>query len=440
MWMVLSLLSPALSPVFRLAADVTSPIADWQVRWAEVFAALRQGRRRIVALILVIVWSLGILQGVSLHNRSPLIPVTWLPTAQAEEEDNGWFFWKRRQQNIDAQRSNLRQKKRESLRRAYYHESRLLQKQRELSVARSTLAQQEGALNYTRSQLGTLEQELDKTVGETTRLRANASLRIREIYMGERLSLLQMLLEVGDMASLLDKLYFQQKMIAQDKQILKQYRVKSTLLSQQKNSLVQHRSRIAQAINQIQGLQQVISVTMQEEGRLRAKYWNDAQNYERLERQLLAESAQITRQLRSMARVRVVASTGRFMWPVTGPITSRFGYRVHPIHRRRIMHTGLDISRRSGTPIVAADGGQVFFAGWRGGYGNAVIINHGTQGSSSYATLYGHMSRIAVGSGATVSKGQVIGYVGSTGFSTGAHLHFEVRVNGSPVNPLGFLR
>jgi murein DD-endopeptidase MepM/ murein hydrolase activator NlpD len=98
------------------------------------------------------------------------------------------------------------------------------------------------------------------------------------------------------------------------------------------------------------------------------------------------------------------------------------------------MHEGIDIGVGSGTPIRAAAGGTVIFAGWMGGYGNLTIIDHG----NGLATAYAHQSAFAVGGGA-VSQGTVIGYVGTTGNSTGAHLHFEVRVNGSPVNPLGYL-
>ena len=122
-------------------------------------------------------------------------------------------------------------------------------------------------------------------------------------------------------------------------------------------------------------------------------------------------------------------------WPVSGPITSPFGYRFHPIYGRKIFHSGIDIGVDEGTPVHAADSGVVVEADWIDGYGNAVIIDHG----NGMSTLYGHNSELAVSAGQTVSKGQVIAYAGSTGNSTGPHVHFEVRVNGDPVNPLNYL-
>jgi murein DD-endopeptidase MepM/ murein hydrolase activator NlpD len=123
------------------------------------------------------------------------------------------------------------------------------------------------------------------------------------------------------------------------------------------------------------------------------------------------------------------ANPGGLIWPVNAPVTSPFGWRWGRLHE------GIDLGAASGTPILAAAAGTVIYAGWMDGYGNFVIIDHG----GGIATAYGHQSSIAVTDGQSVTQGQVIGYVGSTGHSTGPHLHFEVRVNGSAVDPLGYL-
>ena len=122
-------------------------------------------------------------------------------------------------------------------------------------------------------------------------------------------------------------------------------------------------------------------------------------------------------------------SSSGLVWPVSGPITSPFGMRWGSLH------PGIDIGVGMGTPIRAAASGRVITASYSGGYGNLVVVDHG----NGLATAYAHQSSMAVTPGQQVSQGQVIGYVGSTGFSTGPHLHFEVRVNGSPVDPMGYL-
>jgi murein DD-endopeptidase MepM/ murein hydrolase activator NlpD len=120
-------------------------------------------------------------------------------------------------------------------------------------------------------------------------------------------------------------------------------------------------------------------------------------------------------------------------WPVAGRITSGFGLRVHPILRFARMHRGIDFGAGYGAPIVAAADGQITRAGWAGGYGRQVRIAH----SGGISTSYSHMSRLVVEPGSSVRQGQLIGYVGSSGLSTGPHLHYEVYRNGAAVNPLG---
>lgn len=131
-----------------------------------------------------------------------------------------------------------------------------------------------------------------------------------------------------------------------------------------------------------------------------------------------------------------VVGTGAFSWPVPSCtyLTSRFGLRIHPIYGTQKSHTGIDIGAASGATIIAADGGTVTMAGVNGGYGNCVMIDHG----NGYKTLYGHMSSIAVSNGQAVSKGDTVGYVGSTGVSTGPHCHFEVWSGDSRIDPEQF--
>src|SRR4051794_3864072 len=144
---------------------------------------------------------------------------------------------------------------------------------------------------------------------------------------------------------------------------------------------------------------------------------------------LQAASARLETRLRSSGSHGSGVSSSGLVWPVNGPITSPFGERWGR------MHEGIDIGVGYGTPIAAAASGTVVYAGWESGYGNFVVIDHG----NGLATAYGHQSRIAVSNGESVSQGQVIGYVGCTGHCFGPHLHFEVRVNGAPVDPLGYL-
>ena len=130
------------------------------------------------------------------------------------------------------------------------------------------------------------------------------------------------------------------------------------------------------------------------------------------------------------------SSHGGWLRPASGRISSGFGYRYHPILHREKLHTGEDIAAGYGTPFRAARGGRVLYAGWQTAYGKTIIIDNG----NGTTTLYGHASKLNVSAGQSIKEGQTIGNVGSTGWSTGPHLHFEVRKNGKPINPSQFVR
>lgn len=171
-------------------------------------------------------------------------------------------------------------------------------------------------------------------------------------------------------------------------------------------------------------------------------YLEKIRTQKRYQQQVIAtlerESKEIEKLIKKLASSKIQrAQKGNMSWPVIGSVTSGFGMRRHPIlGGAPLFHTGIDIAASYGTPVRASASGRVIFAGWYGGYGNMIIIDHG----GNVSTVYGHLSRIVVKIEEEIAEGDIIGYVGSTGLSTGPHLHFEVRVNGDPVDPLSWLK
>ena len=191
----------------------------------------------------------------------------------------------------------------------------------------------------------------------------------------------------------------------------------------------EERDHVTQLRSQADGERDQVAAAEQQEQQaiegLRARKADFEAQYDAVQAQISA----------SVSRGNPTPGNHRFSWPVNGPITSPFGYRNDPVLGGNRLHAGVDIGASSGTPIKAAGDGVVIMAGWNGGYGNFTLIDHG----GGLATGYGHQSSIGVRVGQHVGTGEVIGNVGSTGASTGPHLHWEVRVNGTPVDPMGWV-
>ena len=152
-----------------------------------------------------------------------------------------------------------------------------------------------------------------------------------------------------------------------------------------------------------------------------------------MENQLIAKETEVTNMLKDYKQGQ--APTGKLLWPTNGKISSNFGPRTSKNTGRTRMHNGMDIYAPLGTPVIAADSGQILKAEYDGGYGYLILLYHG----GGVATFYAHLSGFNVSTGQFVEKGQIIGYVGNTGYTTGYHLHFEVRINGQPKNPGSYL-
>ena len=163
---------------------------------------------------------------------------------------------------------------------------------------------------------------------------------------------------------------------------------------------------------------------------------------ERVQREINKKVEELRRQeeaarLAARASTPRIKGTGQLMWPVpsNGSVSSGYGIRLHPVFKVMRQHTGIDIGGSHGAAVVASDSGTVITSAYNSSYGNYVVISHG----NGITTLYAHLSSRSVSEGSSVSKGQTIGLIGSTGISTGPHLHFEVSVNGSRINPLSYL-
>ncbi len=255
------------------------------------------------------------------------------------------------------------------------------------------------------------------------------------------------LLQSQNLNEFLDKRRQLKLVYAADQHMLVKLDETAKQLEQQRLEIEAQKNEIALIVQQLEAEKQQYEVQAQTQTALVDRLRVDRQALEAAEAKLAKDSegvADLIRQKlaeqeaarRAADRNRIITSgSGQFSYPVNASITSSFGTRVHPILGYRRFHAGVDFGASHGSTIRAADAGVVIFSGWYGGYGRSVIISHG----DGLTTLYAHASAAYVKEGASVQKGEPIAAVGSTGFSTGPHLHFEVRKNGEPVNPMNYL-
>jgi murein DD-endopeptidase MepM/ murein hydrolase activator NlpD len=249
------------------------------------------------------------------------------------------------------------------------------------------------------------------------------------------------LLQSENLNEFLDRRYQLRLMYEADRKILADLRQDADDLEKQRRGVESQKNQIALITQELQTQKADYQAQAETQQELIKRLQADRRALEAAEEQLAKDSENlatlIQQRLAEQARQNKTApySTGAMGYPSGGSITSGFGYRVHPVLGYSRFHAGLDFGADYGSPIWAAKGGVVLFAGWYGGYGQAVVVDHG----GGITTLYGHASELYVSEGQTVQRGQLIAAIGSTGLSTGPHLHFEVRANGEPIDPLNYL-
>ena len=333
------------------------------------------------------------------------------------------------------------------------------------------LQQIEEQLRQATAELGTIKEqrvavENDITLNERQLAEAQKRLegresvfykRVRDIYINGRLSYLDVVIGSKDFSDFANRLEVLKRIIDSDITLINEIKKERADIEAHKQKLEADRAKLVELEKSALAKQAEIEQKKAERNVVLQKAQNDRATAMQAIEELNASSAQVSAMLKERQAARAAAAaaaaaaaqssggqgasdnwvqgTGQLGWPVSGEITSPYGYRVHPIWGTTIYHSGIDIGVDEGTPVHAADGGVVVWSGWMGGYGYAVVIDHG----NGLSTLYGHNSELAVDEGQSVAKGQVISYAGSTGNSTGPHVHFEVRVNGDPVDPMGYL-
>ncbi len=317
-----------------------------------------------------------------------------------------------------------------------------------LGRVQQSLDHQKNELLEVRDRLEAARDRLERLRSELVTARRVLAARLVEIYKADSPDALTVILEADGFGDLLERAEFLDRISDQDREITDEVRGLRDRAEGQAEELaaLEHREqlaaeRILRERDQIASVQeqlvssrsQLASARNDRRGAL-AQVRDSKHELEGDLAALEAEQARVASALQGAGGGNTFAGpikqgSGQLIWPVNGPVVSPFGMRWGRLH------AGLDIAVPAGTPIRAADSGRVVLMGWVGGYGNYTCIQH----TSSLSTCYAHQSSFGTSNGAAVSQGQVIGSVGCTGHCFGDHLHFETRINGSPVDPMGYL-
>ena len=303
-------------------------------------------------------------------------------------------------------------------------------------------------LRHTKQKLNTMvqkEKKAKKTLAglesEFSQLRQSFEARIVQIHRVSPLGILELVLSPNDWILDAESSYFIKKVMQQDMALFKRLQDNVKKCEQQRSFLRQNTIDILVAKKDIEVKEHQLIKKKKRQKVVIASLSKDINDLLRQNRELESLSKELTDLIFLEGKSGGYYGTGSFIKPVKGWISSRFGNRVHPIFKRKIKHTGIDIAAPKGYKIRAADSGKIIFSGTKGGYGKSVLIYHGKRPKDGkvLSTFYAHQSRIFVKVGDIVKKGDEIGWVGSTGYATGPHLHFEVKLEGVHVDPLKFI-
>ncbi|HZJ76420.1 MAG TPA: peptidoglycan DD-metalloendopeptidase family protein, partial [Oscillospiraceae bacterium] len=330
-----------------------------------------------------------------------------------------------KQNNISNQLNKVKKEENEIITKIQTLESKINESEEQIKSLKVKISKAESEIGKTLKNLETAEEN----IGDKQDIMGD---RINVMYRNGTVGYAEVLLNSKNITELLTNLDIIQKIVEHDVDLLKELKKQRDIIEREKISLENQKRQLVNLKSGIEQEQKSLQASRGEQERLRKDLAKDKVALEKMLNQAKREADELTNKLRSLQSSGTYIG-GVLQWPVPGHthISSHFGNRIHPILKVPKFHTGIDIKVPAGKDVVAAGNGKVVTACSLGGYGRTVIIDHG----GGIMTLYAHNSKLLVSEGANVVKGQKIALVGSTGMSTGPHVHFEVRKNGQYVNP-----
>jgi len=319
-------------------------------------------------------------------------------------------------------------------------EGELLGALSELDDLNGELAHAKSEVDKTTIEMILKEEELNRIEDELAEKVRILNERVATIYKNGKGNILEVLLNAEGFLDFMSKLKLMNLFAEQDTDIVLSIKEKRDATVGIKKSIIdlreqqeEYQDRVEKLVTKAEQKANEVQDLHDEKKNLLSSTIANRNALVAMEKELEIKEAEVTRILESYKYGS--SPSGKLMWPVAGRVTSEYGNRIHPIFGVLRFHSGIDIAAPTGTLVKAADGGQIVQAGYFGGYGYSIMVYHG----GGFATWYAHLSSINVAVGQMVERGQVIGLVGSTGWSTGPHLHFEVRINGAHQNPRAYL-
>ncbi|MFN5388489.1 MAG: murein hydrolase activator EnvC family protein [Pseudanabaena sp.] len=364
-----------------------------------------------------------------------VLALSQVAPAQAQSVDE----LKNYQNFVDQQRQIIQKQQEQINALTKPAQSRLDALRRNVRVTDAQIKDNEKKIRQAREQLQTLNTKLQELEYDLNKRRGATTARLQYLQRQQLQRWWVTLLSSQDLNQFADRRRQIERIYDRDRKLLGDLTQRSNQVEKQRNQIVAQKNEIELLTQKLKYQKSNIESEAVAQQNTINRLKSDRQALSQAEDRLAEDSRRLSQIILSKVQpydgLILPSGTGQLMYPTIGPVTSNFGWRTHPILGTERFHAGIDFGADYGSLIYASEQGRVIYADWYGGYGNAVIVDHG----NGMTTLYAHCSDLYVKDGDVVAKGQPIAAVGSTGFSTGPHLHFELRANGEPIDPAAYL-